>query len=403
MSKSKLQPGFNRFDFRPGIKGFPNMKGMNRQTDPGALPPNQFYHLQNVRCLDGQIVSRGGSLVSNNSAETGCITGMFDNLEPSESQTGLFISSSNPIGEVVRVGLWDGLTYSDLFEGDPNSGLGCQILTPYQGNPLLIIATKGYRLESGGTLTELFTLSGVARDAIEGYDGKLYIIIGDTELISWDGFSFTSETTEIEMSRVWSSATEVYLAGPNGGTPFIATQSGGWAHISWTGPAEATPRSRLLEAFGKAWVGWSEENGSQNNFIVSLTGSTMTVERNPSSHDAAANPGVTGLALLGSLMVYSYFDGNLNSAVLGTYDGATWTDGVKNLSIQPDIATTFIDDMTAFDDYLYVFEDGNLASPARDTVVIRCATVGGTWTADVVPDGKFTGAQNGPITQLIAL
>lgn len=61
----------------------PYPRGMNRETSPGKLPPDQFYLLQNVR-IKREILSRGGQEKVTSSAitATGCIDGLFDDGNP---------------------------------------------------------------------------------------------------------------------------------------------------------------------------------------------------------------------------------------------------------------------------------------------------------------------------------
>lgn len=75
-------PKTPRFEFRPGIKGFPSWQGVVRQEgDPSTIPHNAFWDAINVRFFDAYPVSRGGQVKAINSAgspEPGCIDGIFD-------------------------------------------------------------------------------------------------------------------------------------------------------------------------------------------------------------------------------------------------------------------------------------------------------------------------------------
>jgi hypothetical protein len=78
MNKSPKPPS-KRVELRPGVGKFPpRMRGINRQLDPGAVPSDQFWNLQNARLQQGEVVSRGGLTKVFDSAVSGSIYGLFD-------------------------------------------------------------------------------------------------------------------------------------------------------------------------------------------------------------------------------------------------------------------------------------------------------------------------------------
>lgn len=398
MSKKTLAPGFKRAEFRPGIAKFPGFQGIDRQSDPGAIAPNRFYQLQNVRIRDGEIVSRGGLSKVRDSAENGCIVGLFDNLEPNmaEGQTGLFFTdNSNFSADKVRIGKFIDDTYTDHYVGSPNGVSTPTVFCSFGGNPFVAVGTKGYTVESGGTLTELFTLAANPNFAIE-HDGDLYLIIDENStLVKWDGASITTETNSIGfMGALYSFSSELYVAGAAssaGDSPYIRRKSTGYAALSFPGAVvEGLPTSGGVTFGSKHYTGWAEtelpETG--DNVIISIEGTTLTVERRPSAHNYTVSKGVRGLCTHSSQLVFVH-NSTGGTVRVGTYDGASWTDTAKNLTTQVDIATDAANNISSNDGFLYVSEETNAASPARQANLVRCATPGGSWTADVVPADKF--------------
>jgi hypothetical protein len=85
MAKDKLAPGFQRFEFRSGIGGFPGWDGLDLRTDAAAVPANKFTKAQNVRYWGGDVIARGGQ-AKLNSVVTGGLLGIFDTSEDEGSQ-----------------------------------------------------------------------------------------------------------------------------------------------------------------------------------------------------------------------------------------------------------------------------------------------------------------------------
>ena len=81
MPKSPQEEGDkDRFSMRVGVEAVSRLKGMNRQVDAGAIPDDQFYHLENSRIVGapgGGVRPRFGQLRSS-SVDDGDVVGLFD-------------------------------------------------------------------------------------------------------------------------------------------------------------------------------------------------------------------------------------------------------------------------------------------------------------------------------------
>lgn len=77
MAKNKLPPGFSRFEFRPGVAGFPTWGGLDLRSDASASPANTFRVAKNVRLWGQEIIARGGQ-EKLNSVGIDSVSGVFD-------------------------------------------------------------------------------------------------------------------------------------------------------------------------------------------------------------------------------------------------------------------------------------------------------------------------------------
>lgn len=79
-SRNAREQGFrNSYEARTGVGGFPPLRGMDKESDPGAIPDNEFAEVVNMRInLDGILQSRGGQGKVYDVALTGKIEGIFE-------------------------------------------------------------------------------------------------------------------------------------------------------------------------------------------------------------------------------------------------------------------------------------------------------------------------------------
>jgi hypothetical protein len=73
------EEGQDRVDARAGLGAMPRqLRGVNREDDPGSIPPDQHYDLVNVRSINGHWHVRGGQSKAHVAALSGEIFGIFD-------------------------------------------------------------------------------------------------------------------------------------------------------------------------------------------------------------------------------------------------------------------------------------------------------------------------------------
>lgn len=78
------------YEARTGLGSFPPLRGVDKESDPGAIDDNEFAYLENVRINpDGIVESRGGQSPIHTVALSGAVEGIFD---------------AGPLGEPVVVG-----------------------------------------------------------------------------------------------------------------------------------------------------------------------------------------------------------------------------------------------------------------------------------------------------------
>lgn len=67
------------YEARTGVGGFPPLRGMDKESDPGAIADNEFAHVENMRVnIDGILQSRGGQDKVYSVALSGAIEGIFE-------------------------------------------------------------------------------------------------------------------------------------------------------------------------------------------------------------------------------------------------------------------------------------------------------------------------------------
>lgn len=80
MPRNSRAAGFRLpYDARTGVEGFPPLRGMDKESDPGAIADNEFAHVENMRVnIDGILQSRGGQDKVYAVALSGAIEGIFE-------------------------------------------------------------------------------------------------------------------------------------------------------------------------------------------------------------------------------------------------------------------------------------------------------------------------------------
>lgn len=76
--KTGGDPDFSRFEFRSGVRGFPNWKGVNKEGSTAYPDGNQLRDGINIRPTITGVKCRGGQLKATDSAMSGTVDGIWD-------------------------------------------------------------------------------------------------------------------------------------------------------------------------------------------------------------------------------------------------------------------------------------------------------------------------------------
>lgn len=370
------------------------MRGMNRQLDPGAIPPNQFYHLQNARLLEGEVVSRGGSSKVNTNAETGCITGLFDNLEPSATGEMLLGIQANPgapfMANLVLTDI-QGTSLSSLSQAGVNGVYTIAIddtstyiyfsRSATGGNDLNVyrIAVAGI---TGNTASIYFSSTSSANSRRAGsiidFGSKIWLGQGEdaanglTKVFSYDGVSLVAEDSIA--ANTGGSASAILGESHNNQLMYgfrwvdrnssgsgvvipamrIRDSGGSWSSVAlpavWASGRKQFYTSDIAVYGSKTWLaGWTQGDGTYTtgNIASWSTAATEVVDERligTSLSGGTDRDYVTSLAVLGGYLYYCWVAATgasrLLAAYIGRYDGATWNNTYVDLLAQfPELAT----------------------------------------------------------------
>lgn len=337
------------FEFRKGIDSFPDFRGMNRQDDPGAIPQDQFYLLQNARVKGSEIISRGGLSAG---VDIGTASGIIDNLE--QELSGF---------------LWSGAGASpNLFNITPDDTLN-ELTTTGVQNPACFTrySVDGYLYVSGfsgfGT-SYLYKTNGArfANDIVEqvtsyvpggssavpvsiiSYNSRVYIGEQDTGAANptiryWNGSSLTLEDTSTVIQQgpvlVEDHNGELLCAwqtqGGGAGTEATSIRrrnNGTWSNVAVPGSLGGGFNCITAVVYSGATYFCGYATGTVKGVILKWDGSVLTKVVGL----FADNTPIVGLAVLGSNLYYYW--GDASSAKIGMFNGVTWTDSYKDLNAQ---------------------------------------------------------------------
>lgn len=351
-------------------------RGVNRESDPGAIPLDQFYYLQNVRIHGDEILSRGGQ--TDDGTLNGCVDGMFDDGNPlSTTEVGLFYyvdpsTSGAKLKKIDRSGV-----ITEIFD-DETTVQGP--LGSFAGTLLVSDGNDCYSVNlTTGALSLLFTVPGAGAEAtissLLTIGGTLYVVCSENYVYTWNGSSLVEDENALgaELAGV-TDGTDLYV----GGVHTLFKRDGG-AYTSLTMPMGLT---EFYTSFGKAfnskfYVGGADFVGGGDTVatIIEVDGATLTTARQPGPIIAASGlvHGIRGLDTIGSNLYYVY-NGSTGLTV-GQYTGSAWTDDFKELSsVYGGGADPSIQNAIAFTSKLYIQFSSSpflISSPAND--------VAGTW------------------------
>lgn len=348
-SDKDLEPGFQRFDFRFGLTAR-SPKGMNRQSDPGALGAEEFYLLQNARINGNQIIERPGLVKAIDTPLNGAIVGLWDagivDYRPklyldNEGSGGLTIynESQNPtvqktsggtsvqylhclhnqnepiasVGDVSDVTLYKGLYYSATASGG-------------EYNPTLVSTITGFTnfrgpgLQSGG----LLFLQKHESSTKGIYEHNL--ATSATALV--DSYSGSGDADYREKLAQLNGEV-FYVQNPSSTTKTVRKRStaGTWSTvgtITTFSAASLVNGPVYFPAANKLYVAADKISGNGDLLIYSVDSSAVTLVRTIAL--ATGDTRIWSMHVFNGYLYFLYYSLGESELRLGRFDGSTWTD-----------------------------------------------------------------------------
>lgn len=368
--KDRLGESFRRFEFKAGNEGFA-WGGMLTEGSPSSNPPNRPRLVINGRLLGGEYVERAGLTKFNSSVfhnAAACIRHIDDfqiatpkklwmrgNGCPDVSTSvGAHLAhidqEQNP--EYQRSVYYDTATNNPIlasFDGGLYVGVDADL------RKLTLVVTKDgeENLAVGGSSQDrpVHTFTGFVIRCMVAFDGKLFIGLdngaGASKIATFDGVSVRDDVTAINaptcfgLYRVtgggdaivvgFAAATNAIKYRPTGDSP------GSWTNVA---PGAGTLSSVAMAPY-KDTLYIADDSGE----IWTFDGTTLT-----SAHTPATATAVRGITTFNGFLYFGYE--TAAAARIGKYDGSTWTDVEKDLTVAF-AGTTSIRSLKAYRNSLY--------------------------------------------------
>jgi hypothetical protein len=323
-----------------------------KEGRPSAIGYDRLRQAINVR-LGDEIESRGGQSKVNTVAVDECIYGIFDaQAEDYASNARLWIAG----GEAAASGTYtlssyhpdDSPTFQNIILNENPSETGLPLFVRDSSVWFGDAPTSGARricnlvrfsppsgdtsLESGGySFVPRFEASLSLHANTDLLSGVTYVG-GNGIVLSWDGTTVLADSGSVfggGVPRIIPFREDIYGAA----THIFRKRSGGtWSSISMpVGITSFVPNDWAVYKDVLYLVGYDHVGGNNNvSKIISFDGTTLTDVRTPEAAGFDSDGVMSCAVAFGYLYFVCEFDGV--GAVLGRYDGTTWTDSHKNMS-----------------------------------------------------------------------
>ncbi len=369
------------FRLRLGID-IDRFRGVNKESDPGAIQDTEFQELRNVRLLpSGAVAARKGQEALNTSAVTGCVTGIFDDEDVIGTNKLYYTQISGGTDLLRTINTHD--TIASLHSGDELNSEYRRCLADFDG---VLISSKEdsddlYSVNpSTGAYTHIADLSGDNFTAdFAHFDGQLWIVVEaglSDKVYSWDGTNITLDDSLDGPVGTFGARIASYK--PYGGTADLFYSSdhsvrkrngGSWDAVALPGGLTAFEAGDMVPYAGKLYLLGLDNTGSNAAAILAYNGSAISLVNSPTG-----GRWVMSAAEFNGFLYYAWIREADDDMMIGRYDGMFWDDDYKNLT--DDIASTNNASayrMVYWRDDLYICSSaGLLRSPGLD--------VSGTWT-----------------------
>jgi hypothetical protein len=321
---------------------------MNTDADPSDLAPNEFSNLVNARRRGGrgfQLKERGGQLPVNPTAlhnAGACVyPTQFDYGTPRRA----WIAGDGCPTQSNTVGFWIGhydIDQSPRFQAATWYKLAAQKaqITGYGGTPFLMVDNqlRRFNLLQVPYGTTNLAIAGGSQDvplydfatncsAMQEFDGLLFIALANGEIWTWDGRTARLDRTDagnvVQSFGVWR---DFLVATYPAATNRISLRTVGDSPGSWSNVAPGAGTVPGVE--GNTIMSYKD-----NLYLVGGTpaiwkydGTTLAVVHTPAS--------AVDVHTLANAFGFLYFGYKqlivANRAIIGRFDGTTWTDVHKD-------------------------------------------------------------------------
>lgn len=405
MDKHALHEGHGRFEFRSGNGGV--WGGMVTNGDPARNSAWNPRMLVNADIVDGEIRERPGlvkrfaSVLHTNAS----IRNIVHANMPTPFR--LYIVAAGCPGLSPSVGF--SLNALDT-EQDPEfqrmtyySGTASQVVVGKYNRALYVGTDSDLRRwqairvpwgkenlsVSGSTQdTPLKTFSGFTIKCLREFDGMLFIGLdggaGASKVVTYDGISFRDDVTGIDPPTCFAD----YRVQNGGDAIVMGTSTGNNIYIRPAGDSPGTWTS-IGTAASVDMISYKDvlyiATGGAN--VSSWNGTTLTA----AARSPAGATAVLSVEVFNGLLYFSYE--TASAAIIGKYDGSSWTDAEKNITTQFS-GTTSVRTIASYCGFLV---GGGTRSSSGRLWVSPGTTTSGTWV-EVVPNV----IQAGNVVRLLA-
>lgn len=409
MARRNLGRQTSRFERRYGAELGPPL-GLNTDTDPSSVPPNQFVQLQNARWKGNDIVPRGGQEKINATVlhDAAAAVHPFDlqfgapaslwmcgtGCPGQSASTGFFLAFYDPDAcpELQRLAYYDSATLGIAFgwySGEPYACIDGQLrrvtLTPIPWG------SEAIEIMSSPTLPLATLPSGFFCRSMIEFDGYLFLACEDGasagKVMRWDGTSLQEDLTGVEQCLALGLWRDQLVLGLDASANEIQVRAAGetpsWSAVApGAGTVSAQPGNCSIVSFkDEVYI------ASGAAALWHYDGTTLSAVHTPSSSTA-----VTAVAVAFGYLYYGY---TATNALLGrTADGAVFTDAHKNLTAQLATATA-VQGLAPFRGSLAAGLTPSAAAP--NVAISPLDDTAGTW--DLV---EFEGTQAAPLFYMVA-
>lgn len=389
--KSSPSSEHKRFEFRHGVTARP-VKGMNRTKDPGALPVEQFYYLQNVRVVGDSLVARFGEskLLSEDQSMEGCVIGIFDDGDDAlEGQRLLYAFSASPADKTIDahdqiVDVQNGIViavsnpfqrpFAPFYKGKVVGGAGSNFIAKEIRGQLGVntasVFNKNISLAPHSDPSLLWNYC-LHDDLVVGVTqfGSVYTWDGEADDVTKIGDNLGPNTGYNYYSRVGSHRGRLFF----GSGDTFQVYTGSWT--TPTLPAYTKLQITAIQGFQQhVYASGFDDLATDAATIIKYDFNAGTL----STIQSPAGTIVHDMEVLGDYLYYIWTKTG-GDLCIGRFDGFNWTNEYKNLTTQfATVTAATVYQLHSYNDCLWVgHSDGGTQRLLRSPGT----AVDGDWSA----------------------